>query len=806
MGLSKYHSEYVREDEYSIYHAEDPDIPTIQVKLPSLESYFGLPWDEAIQKVDGYGLPVKDQHFENYRDKGFYLMPEKLQSLKEHVHTKLRKKPKEDVSVTELFDELESDPQGYADEMEWIETQQLRTENGHWIFIKGKPTYIDGTHYAYLQTWKIYNRRRKDTTPFYRDVDRKIFLFLRWAYTTKSSYFEYKMIYQDETGNIKTAFYNNLREAHQWALEQGFKNYMVQEWKQSVELDYRTVCGVIFPKRRRVGGTTIAAFFLLMITLQRQFAVFGIQALTEKSALQDVFQKKIMFSFERMWFFLKPAHSQHTTNKLVFIPEKSNFAHKDIEVHGGSVIPRSSDNKALDGLELTAYLNDESGKKKNSDILHEYTDTIKNALMYGNDIHGFAIYVSTLGKMDEGGAEFFEMCKRSMADKRGDNGQTQTGLVTLFIPAYEGYDRYIDIYGASIIDDPAEPYVNLEGDVQRFGARSQIIKHRRFLEKNKNKTALNASYRNDPFTLREASKRVSSGENWDLSVTDRVADLRFMPEMTRRVSLRWSDGLTLRGDQFREGRPFQEGLRVVVESDPNGRFCVSYVPPEEICNKYQWDEVAQSWVPTPMTMGRFVLGIDPFAFNTEDTTSPSKVLSKGAGVMVWNRDFVVDPEGKDALAWDSNRIILDYIERPDKPEEFAEDMLMASILYGAMALPETNSDVILRYWTQWGFRGYMIHLFNVKTGKLADVPGAKADHQLGFALVKSHLKAHGKRERHLRVLEQVEQVDNFSDVTKNDLFAALEMALIGAANPGTEGIKETAEAQMDFGGFLTLYD
>ena len=56
--------QYLEEDLVAVYHQEDPDLPTTKVKLPSLESFYKVPREEAIKKVIGYGIDPVNQHFD----------------------------------------------------------------------------------------------------------------------------------------------------------------------------------------------------------------------------------------------------------------------------------------------------------------------------------------------------------------------------------------------------------------------------------------------------------------------------------------------------------------------------------------------------------------------------------------------------------------------------------------------------------------------------------------------------------------------------------------------------------------------
>lgn len=805
MKNSKYHSLYLREDEYARFHEEDPHVPTVEIKLPSLEEFFGLPWDEALKKVDGYGLAPEDQHFENYRELGFYKLPDKLKDIEDVVRDRLGKKDEENVYPQEIFDEIESDPIGYQEEIVWIERQQLRVENGVWIFIKGKPTFITGIHYAYLLCWPINNRNRKDRLAFYRDVDRRIFLYFQWAYTTKSAHFKFVMFYRNPyNGEVETRFFNTKSGADDWARSQGV-SYTLEDWNQNVELQYRTLFGVVFPKRRRIGGTSQASFFCLMITLRRSMGQMAIQALTETTAVEDVYGKKILVPWKSFWFFFKPAHSPHDAKKLDFTPGKTSLMSKGIMPHNGRVMPRSSANKAFDGNELVAYLNDESGKKTEGDIVHEWRDTIRNTLAYGERIHGFACYVSTFGDFEKGGGrQFFDLCRQSYPDERDDNGQTQSGLAVMFIPAYDGFDNCIDMYGYSIIDDPPVPYKNLEGEMQNRGAKSILMATRRQLERARNWKGLNNEIRNNPWTLAEAHTKAVRSDSWNNveKLREQISELRYGVPQTRRVNFRWSDGLSLVQRQHRSE------LSVVMVEDPNGPFEISLTPPEVFRSKCEWDRTGQYWRPAVMVMNKYVLGIDPFKYAEKDSVSKTKYLSKGAGVMKYKHDPVLDnPEEKDIVDWVSNRVILTYLHRPDTTEEFCEDMLKAAVFYGAMACVERNVDIVIQKWREWKFEGYLMHLLNPSNEQIEKVPGVYTSahtHQKGFSYIQTHLKTHVKREKHLQLLEQVLDTEDFDDVTRNDLVAAWEMAEIGCANPVPEMLQR-ANSPQNFGPFIQLF-
>jgi hypothetical protein len=58
------------------------------------------------------------------------------------------------------------------EEIQFVEEDFERRLNGVWVLLNGKPTYISGTHYFYLQWCKI-----DIGYPEYRDRDRRFFTF-----------------------------------------------------------------------------------------------------------------------------------------------------------------------------------------------------------------------------------------------------------------------------------------------------------------------------------------------------------------------------------------------------------------------------------------------------------------------------------------------------------------------------------------------------------------------------------------------------------------------------------------------------
>ena len=61
---------------------------------------------------------------------------------------------------------------------------------------------------------------------------------------------------------------------------------------------------------------------------------------------------------------------------------------------------------------------------------------------------------STSNALDKGGGNFKKLYYASNVEKRNRNGQTSSGLYSLFIPMEWNYEGFIDAYGLPVFDNP----------------------------------------------------------------------------------------------------------------------------------------------------------------------------------------------------------------------------------------------------------------------------------------------------------------------------------------------------------------
>jgi hypothetical protein len=796
--------EYKKEQTHIYYNQYDADLGgkngefAICLEIPTVESFFAyknLPYEELIKEIPGYGLSPKKQKFDYYRDKmKIFEVPAKIQTLVQTLADELSRKEKKPVfpEPEQIWDAIEENPAEYESELQWIKTTKNRWIDGWFCFINGRPTYIDGDHYFYLGFYPIMNRSREDGLPFYRDIDRRTFIFLKWAETTTDAYYTFKLTCK-EKGKIVERYFNLKNSAlmyvkrmgiNYYELDEGF--YVIDTSKGGTVKGERTIAGVVWATRRGQGKTYIMGCKGVCRTLRAKGERFIIQARSETTAKDDVYTEKVKIPFLAVPFFFKPSHRVYE-EKIVFSPKNRGAIDLGLSPHNGQILIRTSKMTSVDGNRLWTYGNDESGKDEQGGIVEDHMGTIRETLSVSNEIIGFAMYFSTFGQFTGGGREFFQLFMMSVNHKRTDIGRTPSWLVALFNPAFDGFDKCIDEFGESIIEDPEEPYINLKGELMHIGGRTYLNGERLAAKEIGDYETYDYLVRNNPFNIREASRPPQAQDTWDMEgLNKQIEYLQFDTEAPqgREVNLEWEGGSMFKHKEVNGILLKTNELSNVLIKDAEpgkGKFKMYIQPADEWKNKKEYDSISGWWGPSQSVRHRFVLGTDPFAYDLKDTRS--KKLSKGGGVMHYKRDFQADPDGTPRNIWKSRTTALTYLYRPDTTDEYAEDMLMAAVLYGSYVSTETNVTVILKKFREWKVWGYILYLIDPVTGRLNDFPGVRTqgeEKQRLLNSVRDYVRYDIQRESSLELCEQISQVETPDDLPKNDLVAALGVALMGS--------------------------
>ena len=80
---------------------------------------------------------------------------------------------------------------------------------------------------------------------------------------------------------------------------------------------------------------------------------------------------------------------------------------------------------------------------------------------------------STSNALEKGGSNFKKLYYASDVRERNRNGQTSSGLYSLFIPMEWNYEGFIDAYGVPVFDTPSEETVDPSGELITTG----VIEH-----------------------------------------------------------------------------------------------------------------------------------------------------------------------------------------------------------------------------------------------------------------------------------------------------------------------------------------
>ena len=109
---------------------------------------------------------------------------------------------------------------------------------------------------------------------------------------------------------------------------------------------------------------------------------------------------------------------------------------------------------------------------------------------------------STSNALDKGGENFKKLYEASDVNKRNRNGQTSSGLYSMFVPMEWNYEGYIDSYGLPVFDTPKKPIKGIDGEDIDIGVISHWENEVDGLKDDQD--SLNEYYRQFPRTEKHA--------------------------------------------------------------------------------------------------------------------------------------------------------------------------------------------------------------------------------------------------------------------------------------------------------------
>ncbi len=538
--------------------------------------------------------------------------------------------PKELEKIKSVF-EWNQMPEYFKEKYyDYIDEEFKRLDQGFSFVNKGNSTYITGTHYMYLQWSKI-----DVGAPEFREANRLFFIF----------------------------------------------------W-EACKADTRCY-GMCYLKNRRSGFSFMASGETVNMATISSDSRFGILSKSGADA-KKMFTDKVVPISVNYPFFFKPIQDgmdRPKTELAYRVPaskltrRKLDQGEKPEELEGldTTIDWKNTGDNSYDGEKLKLLVHDESGKWERPDNILNNWRVTKTTLRLGSRIVGKCMMGSTSNALDKGGANFKKLYENSNVTERNRNGQTSSGLYSLFIPMEWNYEGFIDTYGNPVFDTPKEPAEGPYGELIDQG----VIEHwQNEVDGLKNdQDSLNEYYRQFPRTEQHAFRDEAKESLFNLTKIYEQIDYNEEVQNGMQVtqgSFQWEGG--------------EQDSNVIFAPNMNGRFRVSWVPPKNLQNRV----IVKNGVKYPGNEHIGAFGCDSY----DISGTVDKRGSKGSlhGLTKFSME--------DAPP---NMFFLEYIARPQTAEIFFEDVLMALVFYGMPLLCENNKPRLLYYLKRRGYRGFSMN-------------------------------------------------------------------------------------------------
>ena len=538
--------------------------------------------------------------------------------------------PKEISKIKSTFD-WNKQPDGFKDRWyDYIDNEFKYREEGLFFNNNGKPTYITGTHYMYLQWSKI-----DVGAPDFRESNRLFFIF----------------------------------------------------W-EACKADPRCY-GMCYLKNRRSGFSFMSSSELVNLATISSDSRFGILSKSGADAKKMFTDKVVPISINYPFFFkpIQDGMDRPKTELAYRIPASkltrrkldSNEKLEELDGLDTTIDWKNTGDNSYDGEKLKLLVHDESGKWERPDNILNNWRVTKTTLRLGSRVIGKCMMGSTSNALDKGGDNFKTLYYNSDVSKRNRNGQTSSGLYSLFIPMEWSYEGFIDIYGVPVFDTPDKPIKGVDGNEIDYG----VIEHwQNEVDGLKlDQDGLNEYYRQFPRTEQHAFRDEAKQSLFNLTKIyeqiDYNDDLRNTGVITK-GSFQWENGI--------------QDTRVIFYPNKDGRFLISWVPPLQLQNNI----VIKNGLKYPGNEHIGAFGCDPYDISgTVDGKGSNGALS---GLTKFSME--------DAPP---NAFFLEYIARPQTAEIFFEEVLMACIFYGMPILAENNKPRLLYHFKRRGYRGFSMN-------------------------------------------------------------------------------------------------
>ena len=554
--------------------------------------------------------------------------------------------PKELSRINSIFQWNEMPANFKAKWVDYIEGEFNRREDGHWFLNNGITTYMTGAHYMYLQ-WSSIDVGYPD----FREANRIFFIF----------------------------------------------------W-EACKADKRCF-GMTYLKIRRSGFSFMGSSECVNTGTLAKDSRVGILSKTGSDS-KKMFTDKVVPIANRLPFFFKPIQDgmDKPKTELAFripaskITKKNMYDSVNDELYGldTTIDWKNTDDNSYDGEKLLLLVHDESGKWiKPNNILNNWRVT-KTCLRLGSKIIGKCLMGSTSNALDKGGANFKKLYEDSNIQTRNANGQTRSGMYSLFIPMELNMEGFIDIHGMPVLRVPSQKTKGVDGEWIINGAIDYWEAEVDSLKSDAD--ALNEFYRQFPRTESHAFRDESKSSLFNLTKIYQQIDYNdslIQEHHLTRGNFYWENGI--------------KDKKVAFSPDNRGRFFVTWVPPKQLQNNI----IERNGLKYPGNEHIGAFGCD--SYDISGTVGGGGSNGALHGLTKFNMEEAP-----------SNEFFLEYVARPQTAEMFFEEVLMACVFYGMPILIENNKPRLLYHFKNRGYRPYSINRPDKRLSKLS-----KTEKELG---------------------------------------------------------------------------
>ena len=544
-----------------------------------------------------------------------------------------RERPQSLTRIKTLYD-FQSYTEDIKDQYySYIDNEFNYRNDGYWFMCNGTPCYLTGSHYIYLNWTKI-----DVGAPDFRHANRIFFYF----------------------------------------------------W-EACKADSRCY-GMCYLKNRRSGFSFMASSECVHQATTSKDSRFGILSKSGADA-KKMFTDKVVPISTNYPFFFKPIQDgmERPKTELSYKVPSRRLTRNTIratsptpsEIQDGldtTIDWKNTGDNSYDGEKLQLLIHDESGKWERPDNILNNWRVTKTCLRLGSKVVGKCMMGSTSNALDKGGDKFKKLYYNSDVTNRNRNGQTTSGLYSLFIPMEWGFEGFIDKYGYPVFTTPSDPVEGFDGELIYTG----VLEHwENEVEGLKNDSdALNEYYRQFPRSEKHAFRDETLNSLFNLTKIYEQIDYNEEMEFSGHVvrgAFSWQNGI--------------KDTKVIWTPTQNGRFKISWIPPDQLQNNV----IEKNGIKYPGNDGLGAFGCDPYDISGTVGGGGSNGALHGLTTFTMTSDVP------------NTKFFLEYIARPQTAEIFFEDVLMACIFYGMPILIENNKPRLLYHLKRRGYRGFSMN-------------------------------------------------------------------------------------------------